>query len=104
VLLVCSDIAGHHPLLEMTGCGRAFGCALLLAPEAGTTTLARLRLEVPADHAPSTPPPTTPAGEADGNPAGAALALLASLAGQAGRCRLALATALDLLIDVEPAA
>ncbi|MEW9622920.1 beta-ketoacyl synthase chain length factor [Rhodanobacter geophilus] len=104
VLLVCSDIAGRGPLLEMTGCGRAFGCALLLAPAAGATTLARLRLETSADHAASTPPPATLAGEADGNPAGAALALLASLAGHAGRCRLGAATALDLLIDVEPVA
>jgi hypothetical protein len=104
VLLACSDIAGHGPLLEMTGCDRAFGCALLLAPEAGATTLARLRLELPADHASSTPPPATLADAAVGNPAAAALPLLALLAGAGGRCRLELATALDLLIAVEPAA
>ncbi|MEW9571775.1 beta-ketoacyl synthase chain length factor [Rhodanobacter sp. Si-c] len=102
VLLACSDIAGRGPLLEMTGCGRAFGCALLLAPEAGVTTLGQLRLETSVDHAVSTPPPATLASEADGNPAGAALALLASLAGRGGHCRLGTATALDLLIDVEP--
>ncbi|WP_426661684.1 beta-ketoacyl synthase chain length factor [Rhodanobacter aciditrophus] len=101
VLLVCSDIAGREPLLEMTGCARAFGCALLLAPEAGTTTLARLRLEPTADHASSTPPPATLAGEAEGNPAGAALPLLALLAGHGGRCRLAHAAAPDLLLDME---
>lgn len=104
VLLACSDIAGHGPLLEMTGCDRPFGCALLLAPEAGSTTLARLRLELPADHASSTPPPATLADAAVGNPAAAALPLLALLAGAGGRCRLELATALDLLIAVEPAA
>ncbi|HEX8778011.1 MAG TPA: beta-ketoacyl synthase chain length factor [Rhodanobacter sp.] len=104
VLLVCSDIAGHTPLLEMTGCGRAFGCALLLAPDAGATTLARLRLELPPDHVSSTPPPATLADTAPGNPAAAALPLLARLAEAGGRCRLELAAALDLLIDVEPAA
>jgi len=104
VLLVCSDIAGRGPLLEMTRCDRAFGCALLLAPEAGTTTLARLRLKLPADHVASTPPPATLADAVVGNPAAAALPLLALLAGAGGRCRLELATALDLLIDVEPAA
>ena len=103
VLLVCSDIAGQGPLLEMTGCDRPFGCALLLAPDAGATTRARLRLELPADHASSTPPPATLADVAAGNPA-AALPLLARLAEAGGRCRLGLAAALDLLIDVEPAA
>jgi len=104
VLLVYSDMAGRGPLLEMTGCGRSFGCSLLLAPGASATPLAQLRLEASADHAASTPPPATLADEADGQPAGAALALLASLAGCGRRCRLALATALDLLIDMEPAA
>ncbi|MCT7018444.1 beta-ketoacyl synthase chain length factor, partial [Salmonella enterica] len=31
VLLVCSDIAGHGPLGEMTGTRQAFGIALVLA-------------------------------------------------------------------------
>lgn len=104
LLLVCSDTAGQGPLLEMTACDHAFGCALLLAPGAGTTSLARLRLDMPADHASSTPPPATLAGEMRGNPVAAALPLLALLAGRGGRCRLGLATASDLLIDVEPVA
>lgn len=104
VLLVCSDIAGHGPLLEMTACTHAFGCALLLAPEASATTLATLRLQTSTDHAASTPLPTTLVAEAEGNPAGTALALLAPLAGEGGRCRLTLAPALDLLVDVEPIA
>lgn len=104
VLLACSDIAGRGPLLEMTGCDRAFGCALLLAPAAAANTLARLQLAMPADHASSTPAPATLADVAAGNPVGAALPLLALLAGHGGRCRLGLAAALDLLIDVEPVA
>ena len=88
----------------MTGCDHAFGCALLLAPAAGANTLARLRLAMPADHASSTPAPATLADVAAGNPVGAALPLLALLAGHGGRCRLGLAVALDLLIDVEPVA
>ncbi|GAB3779180.1 beta-ketoacyl synthase chain length factor [Dyella agri] len=104
VLLVCSDIAGRGPLLEMTGCSLAFGCALLLAPEAGATALARLRLQMPADHAASTPLPATLAGVADGNPAAAALPLLALLAGHGGHCRLALAATLDLPVNVESVA
>ena len=104
LLLVCSDIAGRGPLLEMTGCDHAFGCALLLAPEAGATTQARLRLTLPTDHAASTPAPATLAGDMHGNPATAALPLLASLAGHGGPCRLGLAAASDLLIAVEPVA
>ena len=101
VLLACYDIAGHGPLLEMTACTHAFGCALLLAPEAGATTLATLRLQTSTNHAASTPLPATLVAEAQGNPAGVALELLAPLAGNGGRCRLAIAPALDLLVDVE---
>ena len=101
VLLVCSDIGGRGPLLEMTGCDHAFGSALLLAPAVDMNTRARLRLTLPADHAASTPPPATLADDMRGNPAAAALSLLALLAGRGGRCRLGLAAASDLLIDVE---
>ncbi|MBD8898670.1 beta-ketoacyl synthase chain length factor [Rhodanobacter sp. DHG33] len=104
VLLVCSDIAGRGPLLEMTGCDRAFGCALLLTPEAGVNTLAQLRLQIANEHAAPTPAPVALAGDAVGNPATAALPLLASLVAGAGACRIGCATEMDLLTTVEAAA
>lgn len=102
VLLACSDIAGRGPLQEMTGCDRAFGCALLLAPAAGINTLAQLRLSVADDRVAPTPVPATLAGEATGNPATAALPLLTLLAEHGGICHVGCAAAMDLLIDVEP--
>jgi len=104
VLLACSDIAGRGPLLEMTGCDHAFGCALLLTPGAGANTLARLQLRVADDHAAPTPVPAALADEAIGNPGTAALPLLALLAARGGHCRVGCAVAMDLLIAVEPVA
>ncbi|MBD8874434.1 beta-ketoacyl synthase chain length factor [Rhodanobacter sp. DHB23] len=101
VLLVCSDIAGRGPLLEMTGCDHAFGCALLLTPGAGVNALARLRLRVADDAAAPTPIPVALTGEAAGNPCTAALPLLALLATRGGACRVGCAAATDLLVDVE---
>ncbi|MBD8880043.1 beta-ketoacyl synthase chain length factor [Rhodanobacter sp. 7MK24] len=103
VLLVCSDTAGSGPLLEMTGCGSAFGCALLLTPEAGANALARLRLRMADDCPAPTPAPAALRDEAAGNPCAAALPLLALLATRGGVCRVGCATAMDLLVDVEVA-
>lgn len=104
VLLVASDTAGSGPLLAMTGCTQAFGCALLLAPARGPQALASLQLQL-ADAGPHTPPPAALAGEAHGNPIAApALPLLALLAGAGGRCRLGAADALDLQLTVTRAA
>lgn len=104
VLLACSDIAGHGPLREITGCDHAFGCALLLTPVAGAHALARLRLHVADGHAAPTTPPATLAGEASGNPCTTALPLLALLAVHGGDCRIRCADAMDLLATVEAVA
>ena len=104
VLLACSDIAGCGPLLEMTGCERDFGCALVLAPTASATALARLHLHLADDQAPPTPAPDALREEADGNPATAALPLLALLAGVGGICHIAAAAQFDLCVRVELAA
>jgi hypothetical protein len=103
VLLVCGDTAGHGPLGEITGCTQPFGCALVLAPQAGDATLARLDLQLTAaDTDTSLPEPL--AGWRDGNPSATSLPLLTLLAGRGGRCQLAAATALDLRIELEPVA
>lgn len=104
VLLVCSDIGGSGPLAEITGCRQSFGCALVLAPQAGTATLARLELDLQPGAATDTPLPEPLARWRDGNPSAAALPLLALLAGRGGRCTLAAATGLGLQIDTEPVA
>ena len=104
VLLVCSDMAGRGPLLEMTGCAHAFGCALVLAPEAGANALARLRLRATNDVAAPTPSPAALRDEASGNPGAAAWPLLALLATRGGDCRMGCAIATDLHIDVEAVA
>ncbi|OHC38052.1 beta-ketoacyl synthase chain length factor [Rhodanobacter soli] len=100
VLLVCSDTAGGGPLAEVTGCAQAFGCALVLAPQAGPATLARLDLQLgptPAD----APLPEPLHGWRAGNPSAASLPLLALLAKTGGHCELAVAATLGLRIDME---
>ncbi|TAM05042.1 MAG: hypothetical protein EPN71_02255, partial [Rhodanobacter sp.] len=100
VLLVCSDSAGSGPLREVTGCEQAFGCALVLAPTAGPSSIAALDLQLLADHA-DTPLPEPLAGWRRGNPAATSLALLARLSQGSGRCRLAAAAAtLGIQIDM----
>jgi len=100
VLLVCSDTGGSGPLNEVTGCRQPFGCALVLAPEPGPSTLARLDLQLAAAGA-ETPLVEPLAGWRAGNPSAAALPLLAMLAGGPGRCTLNAATSLGLRIDTE---
>jgi hypothetical protein len=51
LLLVASDAPGVGPLAEMVTATRPFGCALVLAPEAGPAARARLTLELVPDAA-----------------------------------------------------
>ena len=95
-----SDTAGSDPLAEVTGCTQPFGCALVLAPQAGPAALARLDLQLgttPTD----TPLPEPLHGWRAGNPSAASLPLLALLAGTGGHCELAVAATLGLRIDME---
>jgi hypothetical protein len=100
VLLVCSDTTGSGPLAEVTGCAQAFGCALVLAPQASPASLGRLDLQL------GTAPTDTPLPEPlqnwrAGNPSAASLPLLALLAGAGGHCELSVAATLGLRIDME---
>jgi hypothetical protein len=99
VLLVCSDIAGSGPLVEVTLCREPFGCALVLAPEAGSSSMARLDLELVDEHI-DTPLPEPLAGWREGNPAATSLALLTRIAHGAGSCRVAISAAHGMQIDV----
>ncbi|RCS29376.1 hypothetical protein DEO45_12835 [Rhodanobacter denitrificans] len=105
VLLVCSDTASRGPLDEVTACRLPFGCALVLAPQAGATTLARLDLGLQPRAALDAPLPEPLAGWREGNPSAVSLPLLALLAaGRGGHCRLATTATLELHIDMEPVA
>ncbi len=99
VLLVCSDTAGRGPLTEVTGCRQSFGCALVLAPAAGSSSMATLDLEL-LDGLIDTPLPAPLAGWRDGNPSATSLALLTPLSRGAGHCRLAVSATLGLQIEV----
>ncbi len=101
VLLVCNDVAGSGPLGELTACRQPFGCALVLAPQASAATLARLDLDLQPGTTTDSPLPEPLAGWRNGNPSAASLALLALLAGTGGRCRLAAAATLELVVDTE---
>jgi hypothetical protein len=87
----------------VTGCTRAFGCALVLAPAAGAATLARLDLQL-APPQPEDALVEPLAGWRRDNPSASSLALLALLAGDAGSCRLAAAPTLGLQIAMEKVA
>lgn len=103
VLLVCGDTVGAGPLREVTGCQQAFGCALVLAPEPSATTLARLDLQL-TPMRPDSPLDEPLATWRANNASAPALAVLALLTRDAGRCQLAAAAALGLQIDVERSA
>lgn len=103
VLLVCSDIAGTFPLLEVTGCSAPFGCALVLAPDRSAKTLAQIDLQLtPARAGTSLSEPL--ATWRASNASASALPLLALLTGKTGSCQLAAAATLGLHIDVEKVA
>lgn len=99
VLLVCSDISGSGPLLEVTGCMLPFGCALVLAPDVSASTLAQLELTLTSAQ-PATSLPEPLSTWRDGNPSAHALPLLALLARGQGRCQLDAAATLGLQIDL----
>ena len=100
VLLVCSDTADGGAVDEITGCELAFGCALVLAPAAGPSSIAALDLRLRAEPV-ETPLPEPLAGWRRGNPSAVSLALLSLLSRGSGRCRLAASTTLGLQIDVQ---
>ncbi|MBV8158351.1 MAG: beta-ketoacyl synthase chain length factor [Dyella sp.] len=102
VLLVCSDIAGHGPLGDMSGTGISFGCALVLSPQAGERSLMRLDLTL-EPHAGSMlhPAPRTGAWQ-EANPiATAAWPVVQNLAQGGGDCTVAAAETLALRIVME---
>jgi hypothetical protein len=100
VLLVCSDTAGSGPLGEVTHCRQPFGCALVLTPELGSATLARLDLQLTSGR-PDTALDEPLAGWRDGNPSAGGLPLLALLTRTEGRCQLAATATLGLQIDMD---
>jgi hypothetical protein len=103
VLLVCVDTAGSGPLGEVTDCRQPFGCALVLAPERGSATLARLDLQLtPA--CPDSALEEPLAGWRAGNPSAASLPLLATLVRARGSCQLTAAATLGMQIDMEKVA
>jgi hypothetical protein len=102
VLLVCSDTAGSGPLAEMTGSAAPFGCALVLSPQAGASTLGRLALHLcPGSIAGAPTASVVPADWVAASPSASALPLLALLAQGAGRCRLMAAGSLGLDVHLE---
>jgi hypothetical protein len=101
VLLVCSDIAGDGPLLEMTGCAITFGAALVLGPAAESPAHPVLALTL----ARSTGAPVDLPGPLEewrtGNPSADALGLLVPLLRRAPHATVAVNTALALHMDLE---
>jgi len=104
VLLVCSDSGGSGPLGEVTGCRQSFGCALVLAPQAGPASVARLTLSTLRASGTATPLPAPLDAWRDANASASALALLQLLARGHGRCQLPAAAALGLDLGVEAVA
>jgi hypothetical protein len=100
VLLVCSDTAAGPPLREVTACSQSFGSALVLAPQAGPSSLARLDVQLRCEHVVSKLPEPL-AGWRAGNASAAALPLLAMLARGNGSCTVAASGRNDLQIDME---
>lgn len=102
VLFVCADVAGVGALADMTGSTQAFGCALVLSPNASPRTVATLTLRVSEDTAASSMPPALPSAWLDANAtAAAALPLLSLLAGHGRHCHVAAAGTLGLHIERE---
>jgi hypothetical protein len=105
VLLVCSDTAGSGPLAEMTSSIAPFGCALVLSPQAGASTLGRLALHLcPGSIAGAPTASVVPADWVAASPSASALPLLALRVQGAGRCRLMAAGSLGLDVHLEKGA
>lgn len=102
VLLVCSDIAGNGPLGEMSGTRVSFGCALVIAPQASSRSMARLSLEL-MPHAADVlrPAPPTGAWQEDNPIAASAWPLMQNLAQGEGETILAAAETLALRVVME---
>jgi hypothetical protein len=102
VLLVCSDIAGHGPLGNMTGSRSEFGIALVLSPTPTPRTMARLGMDL-LPHAGGTlrPSPATGAWYEDNPIAASAWPLMQNLATGEGDCTLAAAETLALRVVLE---
>lgn len=100
VLLTCSDMAASGPLQEVTGCRQAFGSALILAPQPGPGTLARLQL-VLTPNVTATTLDEPLASWSSSNASAAGLPLLALLARGNGSCALNVAAHLGFRIDME---
>jgi hypothetical protein len=74
VLLVCCDTGGSGPLAEVTASPAPFGCALVLSPQPGASTLGRLVLHLCPGSIPDVPAATTvPADWVDASPSASAL-------------------------------
>ena len=102
VLFVCGDVAGAGPLAPITASTQAFGCALVLAPEASPRSVAALSLRcVPHGGAPDELSALPAAWHESNATANAALPLLAVLAGHNRHCRMAAAGELGLEILME---
>ncbi|SEJ24748.1 beta-ketoacyl synthase chain length factor [Frateuria terrea] len=105
VLLVCSDTAGSGPLAEVTGSPSPFGCAMVLSPQPGASTLGRLALHLcPGSIADAPAASAVPADWVAASPSASALPLLALLAQGAGRCRVMAAGSLGMDIHLEECA
>ncbi|RDI98878.1 hypothetical protein DVT68_10255 [Dyella solisilvae] len=102
VLLVCSDIAGHGPLGDMSGSLASFGCALVLAPQVDARSLYRLDLTL-MPHAAESLQPGPPTGAwHEANPTSAsAWPLMQNLAHGEGACTVAAAETLALRVVME---
>ncbi|AIF46512.1 beta-ketoacyl synthase chain length factor [Dyella japonica] len=102
VLLVCSDIAGHGPLGEMTGTRSPFGLALVLAPTVSPRTLAHLDLGlIPHAEGQLRPTPVTGAWYETNPIATSAWPLMQNLVLGEGDCTLAAAETLALRVVLE---
>jgi hypothetical protein len=102
VLVVCSDIAGSGPLGEMSGTHAAFGCALVLSPQAEAASLGRLELTLMPHADKSLRPAATGDAWYEANPISAsAWPLMQNLARGQGKCILAAAETLALCAVLE---
>ena len=102
VLLVCSDIAGAGPLLDMSATRVSFGCALVMAPQASAHSMYRLSLSLhPHAGDQLRPAPPTGAWYEDNPISASAWPLVQNLARGVGENILAAAETLALRVVME---
>lgn len=105
VLCVAYDTEATGPLATMTASRGLFGAALVLAPRAGATTIARLVLQLEPREAVATPARPTNAALVAGNAMASSLALFEALADACPRgLTLTLAPQLALEVSITPSA